>query len=266
MLAWNISDVNWSSTDTSSGRMEARVVMHGLEHIPIWDDIEVLGKQRVVRICEDVPWMAGWDFREEVVRVSDEKRWLVLWHLRVEEYLRRLRHTGYGFHVEVTEGRDGPGVEIGWDEIAASLRGDESVEHKLCTANYQTRILGIAGKYLLCLDGINSTSRKKTIEIIVKPRDVLFRNRSQFTTKRQVSSLGILSNYINGLVGLSDLAVWCKTSPVAQDCMPHRNVLNAWMLLPNTRNSVLQAIGKSFSLSFEFDPSMLKLPVTSIID
>jgi hypothetical protein len=90
VLARNISKVNRPTTNTSGSGMKARVIVNCLEHIPIWNYIQMLCKQGVMRICEDMPWMAGWDFREEVVRVSDKKRRSILGHLRVEEYLRRL--------------------------------------------------------------------------------------------------------------------------------------------------------------------------------
>ena len=71
MLTWHICNINWSTTHTSCRCMEAGVVGHSLKHIPIWDDIEVLSKERIVGVGKDVPWMTCWDFREEIVGVAD---------------------------------------------------------------------------------------------------------------------------------------------------------------------------------------------------
>src|SRR5690349_21449239 len=103
MLTWNICNVNWTSADTSRGRMKARIIMNGLKHVPVWDEIEVLCKQCIVGIYEDMPRMTARDFGEEVIRISDKDRRFVLRHLRVEEDLRSLGHAGNSFYAEMTQ-------------------------------------------------------------------------------------------------------------------------------------------------------------------
>ena len=72
MLAGHVCDINWSTTHTSCRCMEARVIVHSLEHIPVRYYIEMLGEERIMSVCKDVPWMTGWDFREEIVGIADE--------------------------------------------------------------------------------------------------------------------------------------------------------------------------------------------------
>lgn len=51
----------------------------------------------------------------------------------MKEDLRCLRHARYGFDTEVSQGRDGPSIEVGWNELTTSFCGDESVGHELGT-------------------------------------------------------------------------------------------------------------------------------------
>jgi hypothetical protein len=67
MLARYVSNVNWSSTDTTSCGVEARIIMNCLKHVPIWDQIQVLSKQSVVCVDKDVPWVTGGYLREEII-------------------------------------------------------------------------------------------------------------------------------------------------------------------------------------------------------
>lgn len=67
VLAWVVCDVNWSARDAAAGCVEAAVVVRGLEHVPVWQYVQVLGEHRVVGVGEDVMRMARWDVREEVV-------------------------------------------------------------------------------------------------------------------------------------------------------------------------------------------------------
>lgn len=90
MLAWDVSNINRATTNTSRCCMKAGIVVHSLEHVPVRDDIEMLGEERIMCVGKDVPWMTGRYFREEIVGIADEKRWSILWHLGVEEDLRRL--------------------------------------------------------------------------------------------------------------------------------------------------------------------------------
>lgn len=92
MLARNISKVYRSTAHASGCGVEARVIVDGLKHIPIRNDIQMLCEQSIMCVGPDMPWMAGWDFGKEVIRVSDENRWSVLGQLRVIEDLRCLRH------------------------------------------------------------------------------------------------------------------------------------------------------------------------------
>lgn len=46
--------------------MKRGVWMRRLKHVPVWQDVKVLGEERVVSVAEDMPGMGGGDFREEV--------------------------------------------------------------------------------------------------------------------------------------------------------------------------------------------------------
>ena len=84
----------------------------------------------------------------------------------------------------MAESGDRPGVEVGEDQVAANFCGDECVEHELCTRTMIRQILYVGEfSFLLGLDGIESTSRKELIEIIVKSRYVLLRNDSHLTSE-----------------------------------------------------------------------------------
>lgn len=71
VLAWDISNVNRTPTHTSSCCMKSGIIVHCLEHVPIWDDVQMLREQRIMCIAENMPRVTGWDFGEEVVRISD---------------------------------------------------------------------------------------------------------------------------------------------------------------------------------------------------
>ena len=87
--------------------------MHGLEHVPIGDEIEMLSEESVMSVDKNVPWVTGRYFGEEVIRVSDKDWGTILWHLGMEENLRRLGHARYRFYAEVSEGCDIPGILVG---------------------------------------------------------------------------------------------------------------------------------------------------------
>jgi len=44
VLAWNVGDIDWSTADAASRSVKSRVVMNGLEHVPIWKEIQMLGE------------------------------------------------------------------------------------------------------------------------------------------------------------------------------------------------------------------------------
>ena len=72
MLVRNISDINGPATDTSSCGMETRVVVYGLEHVPIWQKIQMLGEKSIVRIVPHMPWVTGRNFWEEVIGIANQ--------------------------------------------------------------------------------------------------------------------------------------------------------------------------------------------------
>jgi hypothetical protein len=48
--------------------------------------------------------------------------------------------------------------------------------------------------------------------------------------------------------------------------MPDSDMLNSRVLSPNLRNEMLESLRKSFRLSFKFDPSVLKLAISPVVD
>ena len=61
--------------------MERCPLVRGLEHVPVWQHVQVLSNNTVVSIAKDVPRMTSVDLGEEVVRVANEQPWLVGWEL-----------------------------------------------------------------------------------------------------------------------------------------------------------------------------------------
>jgi hypothetical protein len=118
----------------------------------------------------------------------------------------------------------------------------------------------------LCLHCIYPARGEKPIEIVIELAHVFFVHYSHISTKRQISSCCIYSKYFSGLVGFGNFAVRCNTSPITQDGMPYRDVLNARLLLPNFRDHVLEAVRECLPLGLEFNPTILKLTVTLVID
>jgi hypothetical protein len=101
--------------------VKTRIIVNGLEHIPIRDQVQVLCEQSVMCIDKNVPRVAGWDLGEEIIRVANEYGRSVLRHLRMEKNLGRLRHARYSFNTEVSKCGNRPGIEISWNEIATSF-------------------------------------------------------------------------------------------------------------------------------------------------
>lgn len=89
-------------------------------------------------VGKDMPRVAGRYFWEEVIGIADENWRSVLWHLRVKEDLRSLRHARYRFHAEVSQCRNGPGIEVGSDEFPSIFGKLEGVEHELGTVTMST--------------------------------------------------------------------------------------------------------------------------------
>lgn len=70
VFAGLVGDVNGTAGDGACGGMETRPGMRGLEHVPIGQDVEVFVEERIVRVAEDVPWVACFNVGEEVVAVA----------------------------------------------------------------------------------------------------------------------------------------------------------------------------------------------------
>ena len=66
MLSRLIGDVDWPARNATSGCVERRVRMRCLKHVPVGQDVKVLGEQGIVSVAEHMPWMRSGDFREEV--------------------------------------------------------------------------------------------------------------------------------------------------------------------------------------------------------
>jgi hypothetical protein len=101
--------------------VKTRIIVNGLEHIPIRDQVQVLCEQSVMCIDENMPRVAGWDLGEEIIRVANEYGRSVLGHLRMEKNLGSLRHARYSFNTEMSKCGNCPGIEISWNEIATSF-------------------------------------------------------------------------------------------------------------------------------------------------
>lgn len=136
--------------------MERGVWVRGLEHIPVRQDVEVRRKEGIVGVREDVPGMAGGDFRKEIITVSDHEPWLVCGQLRVEDYLGSLRHAADGFNAEIAKGVDCPCVLIGVHEIPAVLGGREKVEEEL----------------RISFHAIDAAGEEEAVEVVVEVVDI----------------------------------------------------------------------------------------------
>lgn len=90
MFTWFVGDVDWTARDTASCGVVGAVVVDGLEHVPVWSDVEVLSKDCVSCVAENMPGMGFFDFGKEVVAVADEDWGAVCGHLAVEQNLGSL--------------------------------------------------------------------------------------------------------------------------------------------------------------------------------
>ena len=55
VMAWHVSDIDWPAADATSSCVETGVVVHGLEHVPVGQDVEMLREQGVVGIRPNMP-------------------------------------------------------------------------------------------------------------------------------------------------------------------------------------------------------------------
>ena len=122
VFAGFVGEVNGATGNAAACGVETGIGVRGLEHVPVWEDVEVGCQEGIVGIYENVPRMRGRNSREEVVAISDHHTRLVEGKLSMEEYLRELGHAGNGFNAEVAEGIDGPGVLEGGD-VAGTVGG-----------------------------------------------------------------------------------------------------------------------------------------------
>ncbi len=77
MLTGFISKIDWTSGDAAAGGVEGGVGMGGLEHVPVWQYVQMACQKRIVSIDEDVPRMRARYAREEIIAVADHESWLV---------------------------------------------------------------------------------------------------------------------------------------------------------------------------------------------
>lgn len=91
MISWCISEVDRATGYGASCSVEAGPGMRGLEHVPVWKDIEVLSEQAVVGVAEDVPGVRGVDLGEEVITVS-----IVSYHTWQHNGTSQYERTCYG--------------------------------------------------------------------------------------------------------------------------------------------------------------------------
>jgi len=52
-----VCDIDGPTGHTTPGSVERRVWMGCLKHVPVWQDVEVLGEERIVSVGKDVPGM-----------------------------------------------------------------------------------------------------------------------------------------------------------------------------------------------------------------
>ena len=116
MLSRLISNVDGATRNATSCSVEPGIGMRGLEHVPIWENVQVTRQKRIVGIYEDMPGMRGRYPGKEVIRVAHHHAGLVERQLGMKQDLRDLRHARYGFYAEVAEGIYCPGILISFDE------------------------------------------------------------------------------------------------------------------------------------------------------
>lgn len=79
MSSWFIGEIDWPARNATSGGVKRRVWMRCLKHVPVGQDVKVLGEQGIVRVAKHVPRMGSGNFREKVwiyVRLVQEvKEW-----------------------------------------------------------------------------------------------------------------------------------------------------------------------------------------------
>ena len=66
MLSRRIGEIDWAAGDTTSSGMKGGVWVGGLKHVPVGQDVKMLGEEGIIRVAENVPWMRSGNFGEEV--------------------------------------------------------------------------------------------------------------------------------------------------------------------------------------------------------
>jgi hypothetical protein len=67
MVSRHIGDVDRATANASGRSMKPTIVMYGLEHIPIREQIQMLSQKTIMSIGEDVPRMATFYLWKEVI-------------------------------------------------------------------------------------------------------------------------------------------------------------------------------------------------------
>ena len=245
MFARFVGDVDWSAGDTPSSGVERTIVMGGLEHVPVWKDIQMLCQEGIMGIAENMPGMTGFNVGEEVIAVADHESGFVGGELGMEEDLRGLRHAGDGFDGEVAEAGDCPGILVGSDETAAVVCVVEEVEEEL----------GVG------FDAVDAGGEEEAVEVIVHPGSVFCVDYGHLTFDKsfRFADLAGFVLFCNGS-GRGDAA------PVAQNRMPYGDVLDVGMVITDVNHGLLEAARKAFLVSLEICPSTLELGVTMVVE
>lgn len=77
MLTRFICKVDGTSRDAAAGGVEGGVRVGGLEHVPVWQYIQMACQKRVVSVDEDMPRMRARYAREKIIAIADHETWLV---------------------------------------------------------------------------------------------------------------------------------------------------------------------------------------------
>ena len=142
MLTRLVGEVDGTTGDAAAGGMERRIGMRGLEHVPVWQYVEMACQKRIVSIDKYMPRMRARYAREEIIAVANHDTWLIGRQLSVEQYLRDLRHARDGLDGEVAETVDGPGVLVRFNEAATIWRIGEEIKSKLSVRFYRVDTTG----------------------------------------------------------------------------------------------------------------------------
>ena len=174
--------------------------------------------------------------------IANHETGLVARQLTVEQYLGRLGHAADGTRGKVSQMSNRPGILIFRDH-GATIRSMQQ---------HTKEELGIR------FGAVNPNAGQESVEVVVHALAVLRRNDCELT-----ASDTRLFLHLHGFVVISDPTLGAHTTPVAQNGVPHCDMLHIWVALSYLSCKGFKTVGEPFLVGFKVGPRELELRLAS---